>query len=194
MEEALLECHEAPTGHFGVRRTFAKIRQGFFWLEHRVDVKEWCRRCYTCSTARKSPKEKGRGPLRIYNVGAPFERVALGIIGPLPKSSNGNKYALVVVDYFSKWLEVIPLPNQRATTIAAALPREVVSRHGISLELHSDRSFESAVFKFMQFLRIKKTRTTSLHSQSDGLVERMIRTLLQYLSLYITENQKDWDQ
>ena len=66
--------------------------------------------------ARKSPKEKGRGLLKIYNVGAPFERVALDIIGLLPRSSNGIKYALVVVDYFSEWLEVIPLPNQLATT------------------------------------------------------------------------------
>ena len=78
--------------------------------------------------------------------------------------------------------------------IAAALLREVVSRHGVPLELHSDQgqSFESAIFKeLMQLLRIKKTRTTSLHSQSDGLVEKMIRTLLQLLSFYIADNQKD---
>ena len=45
----------------------------------------------------------------------------------------------------------------------------------------------------MQLLRIKKTSATSFHPQSDGLVERMIRTLLQYLS-YIADDQKDWDQ
>ncbi|CAK9820223.1 Retrovirus-related Pol polyprotein from transposon 412 [Anthophora quadrimaculata] len=197
VEEALRECHETPAGgHFGERKTLAKLRQRFFWLDHRVDVEEWCRRCYAC-TARKGPKEKGKGPLRIYNVGAPFERVAFDIVGPLPKSSSGNRYALVIVDYFSKWPEVIPLPNQRATTIATALLRDVVSRHGVPLELHSDqgRSFESTVFKeLMQLLGIKKTRTTPLHPQSDGLVERMIRTLLQYLSFYIADNQKDWDQ
>ena len=62
----------------------------------------------------------------------------------------------------------IPFSNQRATTIATALLREIVSRHGVPLELHSDqgRSFESAVFKeFMQLLELKKTRTTSLHPQ-----------------------------
>ena len=113
VEEVLRECHEAPTvGHFGVRRTLAIVRQRFFWLDHRVDVEDCCRRCYAC-TAKKGPKEKGRGPFKIYNFGSPFERVALDIVGPLPKSSNGNKYALVVVDYFSKWPEVIPLPYQR---------------------------------------------------------------------------------
>nr|XP_012147493.1 PREDICTED: uncharacterized protein LOC105663410 [Megachile rotundata] len=43
-------------------------------------------------------------------------------------------------------------------------------------------------------LGIKKTRTTPLHPQSDRLVERMIRILLQYLSQFVAENQKDWDK
>ena len=128
---------------------------------------------------------------------ASFEKVAIDIIGPLPKSSNGNKYALVVVDYFSKWSMVNPLLNQRATTIAASLPTEVVNRQSVPLELHFDqgRSFKSAAFKeLVQIIGIKKTRTTSLHPQSNGLVERLIRTLLQYLSLYIADNQKNLDQ
>ncbi|KAK2577752.1 hypothetical protein KPH14_011855, partial [Odynerus spinipes] len=197
VEEILKECHDSPTGgHFGVKKTLAKVRQRFFWLSNRTDVEDWCRRCFRCS-AKKGPKMKGKGALKIYNVGAPFERIALDIVGPLPKSSSGNRYGLVVVDYFSKWLEVVPLLNQQATTIAKALVREVISRHGVPLELHSDqgRSFESSIFKeLMKILGIKKTRTTPLHPQSDGLVERTIRTLLQYLTQFVAENQKDWDE
>ncbi|XP_076660385.1 uncharacterized protein LOC143363724 [Halictus rubicundus] len=196
-EEVLRECHNAPWGgHFGVRKTLAKIRQRFFWPDHRRDVEEWCRRCDSC-VAKKGPRERGKGSLKIYNVGAPFERIALDIVGPLPKSMTGNRYALVVVDYFSKWPEVIPLPNQKATTIAKTLLTDVISRHGVRLELHSDqgRNFESSVFKeLMRLLGIRKTRTTPLHPQSDGLVERMIRTLLQYLTQFVSEHQKDWDE
>ncbi|XP_076230291.1 uncharacterized protein LOC143176614 [Nomia melanderi] len=75
--------------------------------------------------------------------------------------------------------------------------KQVISRYGVPLELHSDqgRSFESSIFKeLMKMLGIKKTRTTPLHPQSDGLVERMIRTLLQYLSQFVSEHQKDWDE
>ena len=91
--------------------------------------------------------------------------MAPDIVELWPNSSSGNKYALVVVDYFSKWPQIL-LPNQRVATIVAALLRE--SLHGVPLELHSDRgrSSKSAVFKkLMQLLRIKKTRTISLHSQ-----------------------------
>lgn len=41
---------------------------------------------------------------------------------------------------------------------------------------------------------IKKTRTTPLHPQSDGQVERQHRTILNYLAKFICENQKDWDR
>lgn len=43
-------------------------------------------------------------------------------------------------------------------------------------------------------LGIKKTRTTPLHPQSDGQVERQHRTILDYLAKYISENQRDWDK
>ena len=92
-----------------------------------------------------------------YNAGAPMERLALDVMGPLPLSSRGNKYLLVVADYFTKWTEAFPLPNQETGTVAEALVNKVVCRFGVPLELHSDegRNFESAVFSEMcNLLRI----------------------------------------
>lgn len=69
-------------------------------------------------------------------------------------------------------------------------------RHGISLEVHTDqeKSFESKVFKKMaHLLGVKKTRTTALHPQSDGQVERHHQTILDYLAKFISKNQRDWD-
>lgn len=55
--------------------------------------------------------------------------------------------------------------------------------------------FESRLFlEIMRLLGIKKTRTIPLHPQSDGQVERQHRTIVNYLSKFISENQKDWDQ
>ena len=65
------------------------------------------------------------------------------------------------------------------------------------MELHSDqgRNFESVVFKEMcELYFIKKTRTTPLHPQSDGMVERFDRTLEEYLRKVVTEQQTDWDE
>ncbi|KMQ82837.1 integrase core domain protein [Lasius niger] len=135
--------------------------------------------------------------MQRYNVGAPFERIALDVLGPLPRTTGGNKYILVVMDYFSKWPEAYAIPDQEATTVSEELVQNWVSRFGVPLLMHSDqgRNFTSAVFHGMcKLLGIEKTRTTPLHPQSDGMVERFNRTILNHLSLFVSQNQQDWDQ
>lgn len=77
----------------------------------------WCKSCEVC-TKSKSSALKGKSPLKIYNVGAPFERIQMDILGPLSLTSFKNKFLLVVVDCFSKWPEAFPLRNKKARTIA----------------------------------------------------------------------------
>jgi len=87
--------------------------------------------------------------------------------------------------------------NTRAKTIAEVFVREFISRHGVPSEVHTDqgRNFESRLFlELAELLGIKKTRTTALHPQSDGQVERQHQTIINYLAKFISENQKDWDQ
>ena len=116
---------------------------------------------------------------------------------PLPESEKGNKYLLIVIDYFAKWPEAYPIPDQEATTVAEVLVREFIYRYGVPQELHSDqgRNFESAVFAGVcKLLGMHKTQTTPLHPQSDGMVERFNRTIENQLAAYVAENQRDWDQ
>ena len=109
--------------------------------------------------------------MQQYLVGTPMERLALDVLGPLPCTRMGNKHILIVADYFSKWVEAFPMPNQEACTVADLFVKEVVCRFGVPLLIHSDqgRNFESAVFTEMcQMLGMHKTRTTAYHPQSEG--------------------------
>ena len=70
-------------------------------------------------------------------------------------------------------------------------------RFGMPNELHSDQgsNFESALFReCCQLLGIRKTRTTPLHPESDGMVERFNRTLVQEMAKRCRHGQTDWDQ
>ena len=126
-----------------------------------------------------------------------MERVGIDVLGPLPKTENGNKYLVVIMDYFTKWPEVFPWPNQEAVTIPNVVVKEVVCRFGVPKQLHSDqgRNFCSNVFAEMcKLLGITKTQTTPYHPQSDGLVERYNRTIEAQISIFVDTHQTDWDE
>ncbi|GFX54381.1 retrovirus-related Pol polyprotein from transposon 412 [Trichonephila clavipes] len=117
--------------------------------------------------------------------------------GPLPRSSDENNNILVVKDYFTKWPEAYPIPNQDASAVAEVLVQHWISPFGVPIQLHSDqeRNFDSAFCKRLcEILAIYKTRATALHSQSDGIAERFFRTILNSLSLLVSSNEQDWDK
>jgi transposase InsO family protein len=132
--------------------------------------------------------------MQQYNVGAPFERIAIDVAGPFPRSDQGNRYLLIAMDYFTKWPEVYAIPNQEASTVAEALVTNFFCRFGIPRELHSDqvRNFESHLLQeILQRLGVSKTRTTPLHPQSDGMVERYIKTIEEHLRKVVASHQRD---
>ena len=104
-----------------------------------------------------------------------MERIAINILGPLPKTVSGNEYIMVISDYFTKWIECYSLPNQLAYTVADALVTKFFTRFGVPCFLYTDqgRDFESLLFQHVcNLLGIQKTRTAPYRPQSDGLVER----------------------
>ena len=104
-EEVLHQLHNTVTsGHLGVSKTLGRVRERFYWVGCQRDVQDWCRSCDACAS-RKGPSRNIRAPMAQYNVGAPMERLAVDILGPLPVSDSSNKYLLIVADYFTKWTE-----------------------------------------------------------------------------------------
>jgi len=125
-----------------------------------------------------------------------MERIAIDIMGPLPVSQSGNRFIMVVGDYFTKWMEAYPLPNHRADTVAVALVANFISRFDIPEQLHTDQGtdFQSHLFREMtRILEIQQTRTTPWHPQSDGLIERFNRTLGAMLRQATQDKPETWD-
>jgi len=116
--EVLKELHDgAAGGHLGSDKTLWKLKERFYWPGHYKDVQKWCSTCGVC-TMHKSLASRPKAKLCTVSVSAPMELVAMDILGPLPETAVGNSYVLVIGNYFTKWMEVYPIPNQDATTIA----------------------------------------------------------------------------
>jgi transposase InsO family protein len=88
-----------------------------------------------------------------------MERISTDILGELPVTARGNKYILVVSDYF----ECFPMRNMEIETVARLIVEQVIVRFGVPYSIHSDQGtqYESRLFKeTCKLLGIKKTRTT----------------------------------
>ncbi|KRY73849.1 Retrovirus-related Pol polyprotein from transposon [Trichinella pseudospiralis] len=176
-------------------KNIGRVRQRFYLPQQREDVEDWCRACQTCA-ARAALTKRLQAPMQIHPVGQPFQRVGMDLVGPLEETRRGNRYVLVVCDYFSKWPEAFPLPDAEADTVATALVNGIFCRYGALETLHSDqgRNFEAGMIAEVCWLfGIAKTRTTAYHPQSDGLVERMNRTLIDMLAKVSVDQPEDWD-
>ena len=188
--------HNHPTaGHLGVTKTLQKVRSRFYWPGQRRDVEDWCRACNSCASRKMLPKSR-HAPLQLHQPGVPLQRVAMDILGPLPETERGNRYILVIADYFTKWTEAFPMSNMEAHTVAKLFVYNFVCRFGAPDYLHTDqgRNFESNLFsEICKLLGVSKTRTTPYHPQSDGLVERFNHTLLNMLSIAAQDQECDWD-
>ena len=197
IKEILGHCHDAVTaGHLGQAKTLANVTRRFLWPGMRRATNLYIRSCDICASYKVDGRKKRAG-LKDFRVGIPMERVCIDVVGPLPPSSRGgNKYALVVTDCFTKFVEMYAMPNQEAATVAEALTREFFSRYGVPHFLHSDQgtNFESRLFtEICKLLGIHKTRTTPFRPQSDGQSERNIKTLTKMIAMTAKE-QTDWDE
>ncbi|KRZ83358.1 Retrovirus-related Pol polyprotein from transposon [Trichinella sp. T8] len=129
--------------------------------------------------------------------GYPLQRVGMDNLGPLEKTPSGNRYVLVLTDYFTKWTVAFPLTNMEADTVAKVLMRIYIAYFGAPDCLHSDqgRSFEArVVVELCRLFDIKKTRSSPYHPQGKGQAERFNRTLLDMLSIMCEENRQQWDE
>ena len=166
-------------GHLREKKIYGTLSKHYWWMYMRRDISTWCKSCLTCAT-----RQVGR-PIRPcllpIPVEGPFDRVGVDVL-QLPKSSRGNQYAVVFMDYLTKWPEVYPVRDQTAPTIARLLVEKIVCRHG---KIQSDRgaNFLSGLLQEMYtLLGTHMTSTTAYHPRTDGLVERFNRTLLEMLS------------
>ena len=192
----LKSTHDEPTGgHFGVHKTYAKLRKRYYWHGMFNDIQHWCRSCIDCNR-RKFPRYTRRAPLIPLPVEGPFDRVGVDCLGPFKTSVAGNRYIVVFSDYLTKWPEAFAVPAIDASTIARLLVDEIMPRHGSPRALLSDRGanfLSTLVREVCRLLDTKKVNTSSYHPQTDGLVERFNGTIAVALSMYTSKDQLDWD-
>ena len=197
-DRIIKEYHDDKlAGHFCAEKTEDAIHRSPYYIPVlRDQIQQIISQCETCERT-KPVLRHNKAPMMSTVADRPLQRVAIDILGPLPESTQGNKFIVIIGDYFTKWTEAYPVPNHQAATIAKCVVEEYFNRFGIPEVIHTDqgRDFESDLFQEMcSLLEIEKTRTTPWHPQSDGMIERFNRTIETLLRQNIATNQKNWDE
>ncbi|CAJ0602518.1 unnamed protein product [Cylicocyclus nassatus] len=191
-------CHENPLlgSHFGIRKTYKSISDKYYWPNMYQDIANYVRSCAACQKV-KTPagniirEELGNFPIPQR----PFERIHTDIIGPLPQCIDGSRFISITVCAFSKYIICTPLVNQTADLVIKALINDVISKHGIPNEIVSDRGSNYASELFVQINRtlgISNNCTTSYNHKANGQVERMVKVLIDSLTIYCAEARDLW--
>ena len=187
-------CHDAMlAGHKGVKATLDRLQESWAWPNMDKDVQDYVGGCRVCLSVnpRHSNQPAPLGTLgEAIGVGA---RVHIDLAGPWPLN-NGQKYVLVIIDAYSKWVELRGLPDKSAEAAAIGLYHAWVCKYGPMERLVSDqgKEFCNKVMKELcSLLQISHQTTTAYHPQANGQAERMVREVLRYVRKHL-EGTNEW--
>lgn len=126
-EEILVQFHDKQiAGHLGVGKTYKRIRTRFWWPNMKDDIAYYVKSCLVCSSI-NTPLNRQLGSLQPTEVPLKAaETMSMDILGPLRRTRRGNRYILVMVDFLTKWVELVVLGDQTAESITTAFCQRMV--------------------------------------------------------------------
>lgn len=193
-DDVMKEIHDdAWTGaHFGLTKTLSKFRERFYINNSERKICKYIESCVVCQERKKADLI---APLQPIQVNRLFDKIALDILGPFTKSTGGNKYVIVCMEYLSKYAICKAIPRATAEAVSDFLTQEVFCKFGLVRQVISDRGsiFTSQIVRrTINFFGSTLEVATTRHPQTIGLVERFNRTLIQGLAMYVNRDQRDW--
>uniref|UniRef100_A0A8D8X1C6 RNA-directed DNA polymerase n=1 Tax=Cacopsylla melanoneura TaxID=428564 RepID=A0A8D8X1C6_9HEMI len=136
------------SGHMGIQKTILRAKETMYWINMNNNIESYIKKCLTCQTFRGQKMKEPLQPIEISNF--PFERISLDIL-----TYNSKDY-LVVVDSYSKWIELYRLKSKKCSEIISKL-KNLFAIFGIPCIIQSDNSpFNSSEIK--QYCKINNIK------------------------------------
>ncbi|XP_060118325.1 LOW QUALITY PROTEIN: uncharacterized protein K02A2.6-like [Heteronotia binoei] len=171
--------------HPGIVRMKALARSYVWWPGMDEEIEGWVRKCRACQESRPEPPS---APAQCWETNRkPWSRMHVDFAGPFQ-----GQIFFILVDAYTKWLEVIPVASTSTAAAIRAL-RRVLSTHGIPDTIVSDNGTAFTSREFQEFLQrylIRHIRSAPFHPATNSQVERMVHTTKEALGRIV---QGDWD-
>ena len=200
-KQMLQAYHYGKLGlHWAAQRTYWRLKIKYWWPGMYAECHEFVQSCDHCQ--RKNQPRYGNANVLTSATHNKLTSQALmewsvDLIGKLPTTRNGNNYVVVFQDRFSRWVELVPVADKTALSVAKALVTQVICRYGSPKSLLSDRGkeFLNAVWSDVLMLcDIKHLKTSGYRPQTNGQNERSHPTLMNSIMSFVDEQHSNWDE
>jgi hypothetical protein len=114
-----------------------------------------------------------------------------------PPSSKGHQYILAITDYFTKWMEAIPMKSVTSNDVINFIKENVIHRFGIPQTITTDGGsvFISEEFrKFTVDVGIKLIRSSPYYAQANGQAEASNQSIIKLIKRKIDEHPRRWHE
>lgn len=186
--------NDSTAAHASKNKMMDKMKTRFYWPQMFDDIQAYTNSCDICQRRGKNKKTE---PLHPIPVGSPFFQIGIDYVGPLNRTTTGNKYIIVAMDYLTKWPEAKPVKEATAQETVTFIYEDIICRHGCPGRILTDRGthFNNRLLNgLMEKFKVAHLMSTPYHPQTNGLVERFNRTLIEALAKTASEHLTDWDK
>ena len=180
-------------GHQGFECTLALCQERFYWNTMFQDVTNYVKTCPHCQTVKvdyMDPKTK-LGTIIANN---PMDLLCIDLTKVDPLKS-GKENILVLTDAFTKFIQVLVTPNQKALTVAKLLVDKWFYVYGIPAQIHSDQGwcFDNQIMKHLYALySIEQSTTMPYNPRGNAQCERFNCTMMGLLTSLSKEQKDNW--
>uniref|UniRef100_A0A2N9GBA6 RNA-directed DNA polymerase n=1 Tax=Fagus sylvatica TaxID=28930 RepID=A0A2N9GBA6_FAGSY len=196
-QTVMKEAHSGECGeHQGKKRLYQLLLTlGYYWPTMKKDTADFVKSCHTCQLQANLIHTH---PTSLQNMATPwpFHTWGLDLIGPINPASGGYIWILVATEYFSKWVEAIPLRKATGAAVTNFIREHIITRFGIPHKIISDNGtpfVNKNVREVLEHYRIKHRRSTPYYPQGNGQAEATNRMLLRILSKMVFDYGKGWN-
>jgi hypothetical protein len=128
----------------------------------------------------------------------PFRGWRLNFTGQIhPSSSKGHRFMLLATDYFTKWIEVVPLKNMTHKEVIEFITKHIIHRFGIPQTLTTDQTtsfVSSQVREFIESYKIRLLNSSPYYAQANGQAESSNKPLIKLIKKKIEDNPRRWHE
>ena len=122
----------------------------------------------------------------------PHQRLNIDIMGPFEKDEQGFAYILVIIDMFTRWIEIYPLKTTKAEECAEKLFQHF-GRFGTPLGILTDNGSQFSnkrIEELMSLLQVKHSTTLAYSKQENGMVERSNKEVMRHVRALVYETKQ----